>query len=169
MASSTGDGLVTWGTIGNSTLGNKTCPSYQFVQGFDATGNIICNFTRSIATIQVNADEQVVINIEGTSITLTNTTRGGASLTTDSFADPVKGMPTDGKPLMIANLASNDGNAAVLSPCPAGSVIGNNTGMSDRMCIYQQPSASNNYTTMVWIWDGANGAHSWSFDLDYAN
>jgi hypothetical protein len=160
------------GTVGwrrNGSLTTQNCGSSQFVKGIDSSGNIICDYVVPMATVAVNTDEQVVIHLKGTSVTLTNQTGNGASLSSDSFADMTNGMPTDGKLLKIYNLVSNNGNAKILSSCPTGYTPTSNPSyiLSDEMCIYQQPASSNGYETIVAIWDGAAGAHSWSFNLGY--
>ena len=153
-----------------SGLKSVSCPAYKFVQGFDAAGAIVCSYSRPLASVNLaSVDEQIVINISGRNVTLTSPTRGGANLTSFSFADPANGLPTDGRALKVLNLTSSNTSATTVAPCPVGAVLGTapSGAMANGACVYQQPSSSNGYTARVWIWDGASDNHSWAFDVDY--
>ncbi|MDE2038246.1 MAG: hypothetical protein KGI69_03440 [Patescibacteria group bacterium] len=133
-------GTVQWAT---STSG-QSCPNGQYVTGFNVDNTLICGGTQvSLASVSLNDDEQVYVNFTGNTVTLTNMTRGGATLISYHFGSP-SGMPQDGKALQLTN------------------VVGRN-----QPTIIQQPSSSNNYTTIVKIWDGQSGASTYSFDLNY--
>ena len=168
-----GKGDVTWATSSGASIAAQTCGTAQFVTGFTAGGTITCNFANPMATVEVSADEQAVINLTGTAVTVTNTTSGGASIVSSQFADINNGMPTDGKVLKITSLSSSNSSASIISSCPSGGNPANSsngntpTGMGNHICIYQQPTSSNSYTTKVWLWDAANGGHTWTFTLGY--
>lgn len=164
-------GIAKWeAPTAASGLKSVSCPSYKFVKGFDAAGAIICSYARPVASIQLGSvDEQIVVNITGKNVTLTNPTRGGANLTSFSFADPSVGLPNDGQTLKVMNIVSSNSAAGIATPCPAGAVLGVPPGgvMGNGICVYQQPNASNGYTAKIWIFDGAADNHSWAFDVDY--
>ncbi len=119
-----------------------------------------------MVTVSVHTDEQVLIHLQGSTNSLTNTTRGGASLSSISYKNASVGMPSDGRALRITSLVSNNGSATALSACPTGWTPGS-TALSDKMCIYQQPTSANGYETIVAIWDGAASSHTWTFTLGY--
>ena len=155
----------------NRNNGGSTCPSAQYMKSIDSNGNVMCDYVTPMATISVGTDEQIVIHLKpNTAAWATDGTRGGGSIGSAAYADVVHFMPSDGKALAIAGLTSGDGNARILNACPPGYTPTSNPGyiLSDAMCIYQQPTASNGYETIVSIWDGASGAHGWTFTLGYA-
>ncbi len=164
-------GNASWQQVGSSSAGilGQACGNGEFVKGFDSTGDIICDFVIPMASITVGTDEQVVIHIKGNAVTLTNRTRNGAALSNVTFADPTNGMPQDGKPLKITGLRSTLPTAKIAASCPTTPFGFPNPLIADKICLYQQPTAANGYETIVWIWDGAAGAHAWKFSLGYAN
>ncbi|MEI6058082.1 MAG: hypothetical protein WCQ60_03890, partial [bacterium] len=171
VLTSDANGLASWQPIASSSGPiNVSCPEGEFVQGFDSMGNISCDYASPIALVTLTSDKESLVTLTGTSVT--RIANSGGNVTSSVFADPANGMPKDGRALLITRVSSNENSAHIVYPCPAGLSYGGAsngaTGMSNGICLYQQPTSTNNYTTKVWLSDNQSGSHTWTFSLGYA-